>query len=149
MHANVTILGRLGHDPEIRYTKQSPPQAVTNFSVAVDRPNKEEDADWWRVTVWGDQAEFAANHLAKGCRVLIEGRPGLDEWTDDNGGHHARLGVTARAVRVIDWAETEAASEDSAAPDEAPPGAGPQPPPPQPQTAARTGRYRPASAGRR
>lgn len=152
MHADVTLLGRLGADPEIRYTKGNQPQAVTSFSLAVDKPKRDEEPDWWRVTLWGDLAEFAANSLAKGCRVMIQGRPSLEEWEDANGGRHAKLGVTARVLRVVDWAQQEEPAEpeaDSPAHSEAPPPSRRPTAPPCPSPAQGQRRYRSSDAGRR
>lgn len=122
--ATVHLFGRLGHDPEVRYTKSDQPIAVCNFSVAVDRTD--EGTDWWKVTAWDKQAEFVGNNVAKGARIYVIGTPTLDEWEDDNG-HHARLAVTARQVQAVDWAQD---GQDAERPD-------PQPPPARaPQTKA-------------
>lgn len=106
MLSTVTLMGRLGHDPELRYTKGSPAHAVCNLSVAV-QPYGQEDPDWWTVTCWDQQAEFAANHLAKGGRVLVIGQPRLEEWEGEDGSRYTRMACTARTLQVIDWAESE------------------------------------------
>src|SRR4051812_13359878 len=73
------IIGNLGRDPEMRYTPSGRP--VTEFSVAVNQSTKNqqtgewnEETDWFRVSVWGDRAERAAEQLRKGNRVFVEGR---------------------------------------------------------------------------
>lgn len=139
MLSTVTLMGRLGHDPELRYTKGDPAHAVVNLSVAV-QPYGQEEADWWTVTCWDQQAEFAAHHLAKGGRVLVIGQPRLEEWEGEDGSHHTRLACTARTLQVIDWAESEEGEHDEA-PAETSRG------PAKPTAAGRTtgGRY---SAGR-
>lgn len=101
MYSQVSLMGRLGQEPQLTYVKGD--VAVCSFSVAV-QPTKDSPTDWWKVTTWREQAEFAANHLTKGGRVMIVGDPRLDEW-DDEKGHHARLAVTARTLKVIDWAD--------------------------------------------
>ena len=72
----VIALGRLTKDPEIRYTESQ--KVVTQFTIAVNRDFKNAqgnyDADFFNVVMWGKLAEIAGNSLAKGHRVLIEGR---------------------------------------------------------------------------
>lgn len=69
-------LGRLTKDPEVRYTQSG--KCVCTFVLAVNRETKNEqgtyDADFVPVVVWGKAAELAGNSLAKGHRVLVEGR---------------------------------------------------------------------------
>jgi single-strand DNA-binding protein len=132
MHATAHLLGRLGGDPELRYTPAG--KAVCSFSLAVDRQGKDEVADWWSVTLWEKQAEFAANNLKKGGRVLVEGRPCLNTWTNERGEKNSRLALSARTLQVIDWAETTrpASGEASSA-------SGSQQAPSQPQAAAGSG----------
>lgn len=103
MRATVILLGRLGGDPELRITIAG--TAVCNFSIAIDKEGeKDAPPDWWKVTCWEKTAEFCANNLAKGCRVLVEGRPGLEEWEGKDGTPYAKLAVVARSVQAIDWA---------------------------------------------
>ena len=73
----VMIIGNLGRDPEMRYTPTGKP--VTQFSVAVNQSTKNqqtgewvEETDWFRVSVWGDRAERAAENLRKGNKVFVE-----------------------------------------------------------------------------
>ena len=72
----VIALGRLTADPEVRYTQSQ--KAVCTFTLACNREFKNEqgnyDADFMPVVVWGKAAELAGNSLAKGHRVLVEGR---------------------------------------------------------------------------
>ncbi|SDC85219.1 single stranded DNA-binding protein (ssb), partial [Candidatus Frackibacter sp. WG11] len=67
----VILIGRLGQDPELRYTPNG--VAVCNFSIAVQRPftnqQGERDVDWVDIVVWRKQAENCANYLAKGRQV--------------------------------------------------------------------------------
>ena len=72
------IIGNLGRDPEMRYTPNG--QAVTNFSVATNRRyttadgESREETEWFRISVWGRQAETCNQYLSKGQKVYIEGR---------------------------------------------------------------------------
>lgn len=92
MFQKIFIVGNLGRDPEMRYTPEG--TAITNFPVAVSRKwtdskgvAKEETA-WFRVSVFGKQAEVANEYLAKGRRVLVEGVLVIDPETK---GPHAYL----------------------------------------------------------
>ena len=83
------IIGNLGRDPEMRYTPSG--QAVTQFTVAVNRNYKDqqgerqEETEWFRVVVWGQQAEFAAEYLRKGDKVYVEGRIQTRQWEGQDG----------------------------------------------------------------
>ena len=84
------IIGNLGRDPEMRYTPNGRP--VTQFSVAVNQCTKNqqtgewiEETDWFRVSVWGDRAERAAENLRKGNRVFVEGRFRTREFEGQDG----------------------------------------------------------------
>jgi single-strand DNA-binding protein len=148
MHSSASLMGRLGSDPDIKYTSNG--EAVCNVSVAVDQYDREAEPDWWRLTLWGKQAEFAATYLAKGCRVYVEGRPGLDEWEGEDGGHHAKLALTVRTIKAIDWAEGDGwpaePEADRSAPRPAASRSRPKPEATEPKAAARQGKYRAAVA---
>lgn len=73
MYQKLIIIGNLGRDPEMRFTPNGDP--VTSFSVATSRKYGEKDeTTWFRVTVWGKQAESCNTYLSKGSKVLVEGR---------------------------------------------------------------------------
>ena len=83
------IIGNLGRDPEMRYTPSG--QAVTQFTVATNRNYRDQnqewqkETEWFRVVVWGQQAERAAENLRKGHKVYIEGRIQTRQWEDQTG----------------------------------------------------------------
>lgn len=109
----IIIVGRLGRDPEMRYTPNG--QAVTSFSVASDRQytgsdgQKVKETIWFRVSVWGKQAESCNEYLKKGKMVLVEGRLQPDAksggpriWTrQDDGTPNASYEVSASTVRFL------------------------------------------------
>lgn len=72
----IILIGRLTKDPDVRYTPNQ--KIVTSFTLAVDRPYKNQDgtktADFLPVVVWGKAAELAGNSLGKGHKVMVEGR---------------------------------------------------------------------------
>ncbi len=90
-------------DPEMRYTPNGRP--VTQFNVAVNQSTKNqqtgewvEATDWFRVSVWGDRAERAAENLRKGNRVFVEGRFKTREFEGHDGQKRTSLEITADNV---------------------------------------------------
>ena len=83
----IVLMGRLTKDPEVRYTQSG--KVVCQFTIAVDRPFSGEDgkkeADFIPIIVWGKPAEIAGNSLAKGHRVLVEGRLQIRSYDDNKG----------------------------------------------------------------
>ena len=111
MYQKVILVGNLGRDPEMRYTPGG--QAVTNLSVATNRrytDNSGETRDetvWFRVSVWGKQAESCNQYLRKGRQVLVEGRLSGDEngnpkiWNAQDGTPRASFEVRAITVQFL------------------------------------------------
>ena len=104
------IIGNLGADPEMRYTPNGRP--VTQFNVAVNQSSKNqqtgewvEETDWFRVSVWGDRAERAAENLRKGNRVFVEGRFKTREFEGRDGQKRTSLEITADTVMGLDKRE--------------------------------------------
>lgn len=103
----VILIGRLGKDPEVRFTPGG--QAVANFSIATtDRwKNKqsgaaEERTEWHNIVVWGKTAELCKEYLSKGRQVYIEGRLQTRSWTDKEGGKRYTTEVVAQTVQFLD-----------------------------------------------
>jgi len=100
------IIGNLGRDPEMRYTPSG--QAVTQFTVAVNRNYKgqngewQEETEWFRVVVWGQQAERAAEYLRKGNKVYIEGRLQTRQWEDKDGQKRYTTALVANQVTNLE-----------------------------------------------
>ena len=97
------FIGNLGRDPEMRYTPTGRP--VTQFTVAVNQSTRNqqtgewtEETDWFRVSVFGDRAERAAEQLRKGNRVFVEGRFKTREFEGQDGQKRTSLDVTADNV---------------------------------------------------
>ena len=113
MFQKLMIVGNLGQDPEMRYMPDG--QAVTNFSLACNRRwndratgEQQEEVTWYRVSVWGRQAEAANQYLSKGRQVLIEGRLRPDPntggprlWTRNDGSIGASFEVVADRVQFL------------------------------------------------
>ena len=104
MFHRITIVGNLGNEPIMKYTPDG--KAVTTFSVAAS--NKKDETTWFRVSVWGNQAESCNQYLHKGSKVLVEcrlkpdtnGGPRLFKRTDGTMG--ASFEVHADYVRFLD-----------------------------------------------
>jgi len=99
MYQNITIIGNLGRDPELKFTADG--KAVANFSVATSRKYGEKDeTTWFRVSVWGKQAESCNTYLSKGSKVLVEGR--LKSNSDGNPNVYQRKdGTWASSYEVV------------------------------------------------
>ncbi|MCI0660197.1 MAG: single-stranded DNA-binding protein [Acidobacteria bacterium] len=101
----ITIVGYLGRDPEIKYTPQG--TAVCNFSIATtekrkDRTGEAQDVTtWFRVTLWGRQAEVANQYLSKGKQVFVEGRLRQEEYTDRDGNRRTALEVNGTDIHFL------------------------------------------------
>ncbi|HMG37260.1 MAG TPA: single-stranded DNA-binding protein [Blastocatellia bacterium] len=101
----ITIVGYLGRDPELRYTPDGTP--VCNFSVATTERKKSRAGDmqdvttWFRVNLWGRQAEVANQYLAKGKQVYIEGRLSQSEYQDRDGNTRFSLEVRGTDLQFI------------------------------------------------
>ncbi len=81
----VTLVGRAGSDPEVRYFESG--SVVCNFSIAVDRRSrKNEQPDWFRLEMWGRTAEVAANYVRKGKLIGVTGALKIETWTDRGSG---------------------------------------------------------------
>ena len=104
----IMIMGNLGRDPELSYTPQG--TAVCKFTVATnerrrDKAGEQQDiTTWFRVTVWGKQAENVSRYLSKGRKVFVQGRLHVEEWTDREGKARQSLEVNASDVQFVDSA---------------------------------------------
>lgn len=103
MYQRTVVVGHLGRDPEMRYTQEGTP--VTSFSMATTRRWNDregglrEETTWFRVTVWGRQAEPCNQYLSKGRLVLVDGTITASAWKGRDGEPRATLEL--RADRVV------------------------------------------------
>ncbi|MGB6670788.1 MAG: single-stranded DNA-binding protein [Candidatus Acidiferrum sp.] len=101
----VILVGRLGRDPETRYTGGG--QAVANFSVATDESYKDRNGEkqkrteWHKIVAWGPKAEFAQKYLKKGNLIYIEGSIRSSEWQDKEGQKRTKTEIIASDFRFI------------------------------------------------
>jgi single-strand DNA-binding protein len=114
----VILVGRLGRDPETRYTGGG--QAVANFSVATDETYKDRNGErqkrteWHKIVVWAKQAEIAQQYLKKGSLVFIEGRIQSREWQDKEGQKRTSFEIVATNFRML-GGRSDAAAAGAAA----------------------------------
>ncbi len=102
----VILLGRLGKDPELRYTQSQTP--VANFSFATGERRKDpqsgnwtEHTEWHNVVVFGKTAENVSNYLKKGSEAFIEGRIQTRKWQDKEGKDRWTTEVVGNTVQFV------------------------------------------------
>ncbi|HEY7913665.1 MAG TPA: single-stranded DNA-binding protein [Blastocatellia bacterium] len=101
----IIIVGYLGRDPELRYTTSGTP--VCDFSVATTERRKDKSGDmqeittWFRVSLFGRQAEIASQYLTKGRQVYIEGQLSQRDWTDKEGATRTSLEVRGSDIQFL------------------------------------------------
>lgn len=102
----VMIIGRLGREPELRYTNNGTP--VTSLNIATDESYidregvRQERTEWHRVTVFQKQAENCTNYLSKGSLVYVEGSLQTRKWTDPQGVERYTTEIKAQRVQFLD-----------------------------------------------
>lgn len=114
---NVTLIGRLTRDPEVRYTSGSQ-MAVARFSVAIDRPVKsgqDKQTDFPSIVVFGKQAENCERYLSKGKLVGIEGRIQTGSYTNKDGNKVYTTDVVASRVEFLEWGDKGSSGNNNAA----------------------------------
>ena len=102
----VELLGRVGSDPEMKYTASG--IAVTQLRLATDRVRKggESETDWHRIVVWDKLAEACANYVEKGQRLYVAGCLAQNSWTGDDGQRRYRTEIHAQEVVFLDSARS-------------------------------------------
>lgn len=121
MYQQITLIGNLGNDPELRTTPSGTP--VCNFSLAVNRQwtNRDDEqvekTTWFRVTVWQRQAETVARYLRKGSRVLVVGEvEEANAYLNREGEPAATIEVTGRLVKFLGGDNTQERSTEAEEP---------------------------------
>ena len=111
----VMLIGRLGHEPEMRYTPSGRP--LTKFQLAVNRSwksadgEKKTETEWFNVVTWGKLAEICNQYLTKGQQVYIEGRLHTRQWQDEEGSNHSSVEVIAQEMLMLNSKSGEQDSE--------------------------------------
>jgi len=76
----VNLVGRAGQDPDVRYFENG--GVLCKVAIAINRPTKDKQTDWFNLEIWGKTAEVAANYVRKGTLVGVQGSLKIDSWTD-------------------------------------------------------------------
>ena len=107
----VELLGRVGNDPEMTYTRGG--TAVTRLRLATDRyrRNAEDATDWHTLVVWGKQAEAVNRYVNTGQRVYVAGRLVQNSWDGEDGRRRYSTEVHAQEVVFLDHTATGATNE--------------------------------------
>ena len=101
----VMLIGRLGQDPELKYTPSG--SAVANFSLATTESwsdkngQRQEKTEWHRIVVWGKLAELCNQYLAKGRQAFVEGSLQTRSWDDQNGQKRYTTEILARNIQFL------------------------------------------------
>ena len=104
---NVTLIGRLTRDPEVRYTSGTQ-MAVARFTIAVDRQFKrdgEPTADFIPIVAFGKTAELCERFISKGRQVAVEGRIQTGSYTNKDGNKVYTTDVVANRVEFLEWGD--------------------------------------------
>ena len=131
MFNKAILIGRLGRDPEVRYTTSG--AAVTDFSVATNEVwtdqngERQERTEWHRIVAWSRLAEICEKYLRKGSLVMIEGRIQTREWDDRDGNRRRTTEIRAFGMKMLD-SRTDRMGGDPTADRSAPRSAAPSQP---------------------
>ena len=102
----VILIGRLGADPEVRYTPDG--TMIVNFRIATDESYKNKQGEkvskteWHRIVVFGKLAEICGNYLGKGRLVFIEGRLQTRTWDDKDGNKRSLTEIIASNMQMLE-----------------------------------------------
>ncbi len=103
-YQNVTIVGNVGRDADLKYTQQG--VAVLKFSVAVNKTigrgdDKKQTTTWFNVTLWRDRGEALADYVKAGMQVLVTGEVAVSPYIAKDGKPAASLELTANDVKLL------------------------------------------------
>lgn len=120
----VLIIGRLGRDPEMRYTPSGRP--VTTFSVGTNRTwntadgERRTETEWFNVVAWSNLAEICKQYLVKDKLVYVEGRLQTRHWEDQEGNKHSSTEIVANEMIMLDERKESGSTETEEGSDEFP-----------------------------
>ena len=103
----VILVGRLGRDPEVRYTPSG--ATVANFSIATsdewkdkETGQKQEKTEWHKIVAWRRLGEICGEYLRKGKQVYIEGKLQTRSWEDRDGNKRYTTEIVAQSMQMLD-----------------------------------------------
>ena len=100
------LIGRLGGDPEVRYTQSG--TAVANFTLATNEKwkdkegNPQEQTEWHRIVAFARLGEICGEYLSKGSMIYIEGRIQTRQWEDKDGNKRYTTEIVAREMKMLE-----------------------------------------------
>jgi len=103
----VILIGNLGRDPEVRYTKTG--MAVANFSLATNRRKKvadgeyENEVQWHRIVCFSKNAEFASQYLRKGAKIYVDGELIYNTFVDKEGQQRTIAEIHCRDIGALQF----------------------------------------------
>ena len=116
------LVGRLGKDPEVRYTGSGTAVATFSMATSVNFTNKNgektDNTEWHRIVAFGKLGEICGEYLAKGKQIYIEGRLQTREWEDRDGNKRRTTEIVAQTMQMLGAASDRVRSDAS---DNAPP----------------------------
>jgi single-strand DNA-binding protein len=123
MFQRIELIGRVGRDPETRYTGSG--VAVANFSLATTEKYKDKNGEkqektvWWKLTAWGKLAEIVQSYVVKGQLIMVAGTGDNREWTDKEGQKRTSFEVRVNEMKMLSKsdkkAEAKTNNEDNSA----------------------------------
>jgi single-strand DNA-binding protein len=121
----VILVGRLGADPEVRYTPDG--LMITNFNLATDEMRKDKNGErlqkteWHRIVTFGKLAEIGGKYLSKGKLIFLEGRIQTRQWQDKDGNKRYTTEIIASNMRMLESKGGTRPDETTASYDALPP----------------------------
>jgi len=136
----ITLIGRMGGDPEVRYTQSG--KAVANFSLATDETYKNaagekvKDTEWFKLVLWDKVAEIAQQYLHKGDLIYVDGKVKSRQWEDNQGQTRTSVEVVVAQLKMLQTRGTDENVSSSMKQERRPAPRAPQAQAPRPPRAA-------------
>lgn len=105
---SITIVGRAGRDPEVKYFESG--TVVANFTLAVRGLKKDDKPEWFNLEIWGKTAQVAADYVRKGSLIGVQGRIKTERWTDKTGQERSKPVVVVNSLELL---SSKAAGDDT------------------------------------
>ena len=116
----IMLIGRLGNDPEVRYTQDSTPVATFNLATDEQWKNKNgekvQKTEWHRIVAWRKLAEICGEYLSKGKMVFIDGKLQTRSWEDKDGNKRQTTEIIAQGMRMLGGSSSNGGQTSKAEP---------------------------------
>lgn len=112
---SITLVGRAGKDPEVRYFETG--TVVANLTLAVRGLKKDDEPEWFNLEIWGKTAQVAADYVRKGSLIGVEGRVKTERWTEKTTGQErSKLVVSVNSLELLSSKNTPATAQEEEVP---------------------------------